>query len=77
MTLLMRDQENLERGIEQGKEEGRREGRKEGQKAGRMEGEDKMLALIQKLMADNRFDDIEKMKEDRVYRQKLFNEYRM
>lgn len=59
MTLLMRDQENIEKGIEKGKSE----------------GEEKMLDLIQKLISDQRFDVIIKIKEDKEYRQKLYKEY--
>lgn len=57
MTLLMRDIENMEKGMEQ--------------------GEDKMLALIQKLMEHKRFDDISRIREDKAYRQKLFNTYQI
>mgnify|MGYP000454919885 CR=1 FL=1 len=45
MTLLMRDQENIDKGREQGLEEGREqeleEGRKEGREEGREEGKKK------------------------------------
>ena len=51
MTLLMRDQENVEK------------------------GEDKMLILVQKLVADKRFGEIDRMKDDKEYRQKLYVEY--
>ena len=63
MTLLMRDQENLEKG------------RMEGRIEGRMEGEERMLALIQKLVDDKRYDDISRIKDDQNYRQKLYKEY--
>lgn len=50
MTLLMRDQENLERGREEGREEGRREGREEGRQEGRLkereEGIRKMISAL-------------------------------
>lgn len=51
MTLLMRDQENVEK------------------------GEDQMLVLVQKLVADKRFGEIEKIKEDKEYRRILYREY--
>lgn len=38
-------------------------------------GEDKMLALIEKLVDEKRFDDIGKIKENKQYRQELFKEY--
>ena len=59
MTLLMRDQENIEKGIEKGIEQ----------------GEEKMLTLIEILIKNKRFDDIEIMKDDIVYRQKLYKDY--
>jgi len=55
MTLLMRDQENVEKGREY--------------------GEELMLTLIQKLVEDKRFSEIEKMKEDKNYRLILYREY--
>ncbi|MDO4329979.1 MAG: Rpn family recombination-promoting nuclease/putative transposase [Lachnospiraceae bacterium] len=42
---------------------------------GRKEGEEKMLTLIECLIKDNRIDDIAKMKTDKTYRQKLYQEY--
>lgn len=71
MTLLMRDQENIEKGIEQGMKKGKIEGRAEGKSI----GEEMMLMLIQKLVDNNRFDDISKIKENKEYRQKLYKEY--
>lgn len=59
MTLLMRDRENIEKGIEKGKRE----------------GEKQMLDLIQKLINDKRSDEISRIKEDKAYRQKLYREY--
>lgn len=51
MTLLMRDQENVEK------------------------GEDKMIVLVQKLVADKRFDEIDIIKDDKDYRLRLYREY--
>ena len=59
MTLLMRDQENIEKGMEKGKSV----------------GEEMMLMLIQKLVDNNRFDDITKIKDNKEYRQRLYKEY--
>lgn len=67
MTLLMRDQEN--------REIGRQEGITEGIAEGREEGEDKMLVLVQKLLIDKRFSEIDRMKEDKDYRLILYREY--
>ena len=44
-------------------------------KKGRTEGEEKMLELIQKLIEDQRADEISRIKEDKAYRQKLYKEY--
>ncbi|MCM1182279.1 MAG: hypothetical protein NC337_02765 [Roseburia sp.] len=51
MTLLMRDQENVEK------------------------GEEKMLVLVQRLVADKRFGDIDIIKDDKDFRLKLYREY--
>ncbi len=67
MTLLMRDRQNYKKGKIDGKIEGKREGKMEGQKM--------MLELIQKLMADGRYEDIAKIKDTEGYCQKLYREY--
>ena len=55
MMLMMRDQENIEKGRE--------------------EGELRLSLLIKKLVKDSRMDDVLKAREDKVYRQKLYQEY--
>ena len=57
MTLSMRDQENMETGIEKGKSV----------------GDEMMLMVIQKLVDNNRFDNISKIEANK--RQKLYQEY--
>ena len=42
---------------------------------GKEYGEERMLALIQKLVADKRFTEIERMKDDKDYRLILYREY--
>ncbi len=42
---------------------------------GEEKGEEKMLILIQKLIADKRMEDISKVQESKSYRQKLYKEY--
>jgi predicted transposase/invertase (TIGR01784 family) len=42
---------------------------------GKEYGEERMLALIQKLVADKRFTEIERMKDDKDYRLVLYREY--
>ena len=46
-----------------------------GMEKGKSVGEEMMLMLIQKLVDDNRFDDIAKIKDNKDYRQKLYREY--
>ena len=47
----------------------------ENMKKGKKVGEELMLMLIQKLVDDNRFDDISKIRDDQEYRQSLYKEY--
>ena len=47
----------------------------ENMKKGKSVGEEMMLMLIQKLVDNNRFDDISKIKDNKDYRQKLYQEY--
>ena len=83
MTLLMRDQENIDKGREQGLEEGReqeleegrKEGLQEGLKQGIEQGEGRITELMQKLLQNKRYTDMEKVISDPRYRQKLYEEY--
>lgn len=61
MTLLMRDRENLERGIKQGIEQ----------------GEERLAVLTKRLLQDKRYEAFERISEDKGYRQKLYEEYRI
>ncbi len=63
MTLLMRDQENIEKGLELGRKEGREE------------GESRLSALIQKLIDEKRAADVLKVSKDKEYREQLYREY--
>ena len=67
MTLLMRDQENIEKG--------RLEGLKEGLKEGQQKGESLFAHLTHHLLKDKRYSDLEKGTVDPEYRQKLYREY--
>ena len=62
-------------GREEGLTEGHAKGHEEGREKGLKEGEERMIALIEKLMRDGRLDDISKIGADGSYRQKLFEEY--
>ena len=81
MTLLMRDQENIDKGREQGLKEGREqgleEGREQGLKEGREQGEGRFAELTQRLLQDKRYIDLEKSATDPEYRQKLYKEYQV
>lgn len=63
MTLLMRDRENLERGLKQGIEQGIEQ------------GEERLAVLTKRLLQDKRYDALERISEDKGYRQKLYEEY--
>lgn len=65
MTLLMRDQENIDKGREEGRQEGRQE------------GEALFAELTKRLLRDKRYEDLEKGTTDREYRQKLYHEYQI
>ena len=73
MTLLMRDQENIDKGREQGLKEGREQGLEEG----REQGEGRFAELTQRLLQDKRYIDLEKSATDPEYRQKLYKEYQV
>jgi len=79
--LLMRDQENIDKGREQGLKEGREqgleEGREQGLKEGREQGEGRFAELTQRLLQDKRYIDLEKSATDPEYRQKLYKEYQV
>ena len=89
MTLLMRDQENIDKGREQGLKEGREQGLEEGREQGlkegreqgleerREKGEGRFAELTQRLLQDKRYIDLEKSATDPEYRQRLYDEYRI
>ena len=67
MTLLMRDQLNIEQGIEQGIKQGIEQGIEQGEK--------KLSQLIAWLMKDKRQKDVIRATQDIEYRNKLYEEY--
>ena len=79
MTLLMRDQENIEKGREEGLKEGLKKGLKEGLKEGLREGQKKgeslFAELTRQLLKDKRYNDLKKGTIDTEYRKKLYEEY--
>ena len=62
-------------GRKEGRAEGRAEGRKEGRAEGRDEGLDIMTALMARLFADGREDDLRRATTDPAYRDALLGEY--
>lgn len=71
MTLLMRDQENIEKGRIAGLEQGRIEGLEQGLE----QGENRYALLTQKLLQEKRYDAIGRIGVDKGYRQELYREY--
>ena len=59
------------------KAEAREEGRAEGCQEGRAEGIVQLSALVDKLLALGRIDDISRVTKDAEYRDKLLKEYRL
>ena len=64
MTLLMRDQENIEKRTGRGLKEGLKEGLREGQQ----KGESLFAELTRQLLKDKRYNDLEKGTIDTEYR---------
>lgn len=59
MTLMMRDQLNIEKGVEEGIEK----------------GEGRLSRLVARLMADQRPQDVLRVTQDKDYRNSLYEEY--
>ena len=67
--------EGRREGRREGLREGRSEGLREGRSEGRREGEDRLNSLNCRLIADKRFEDLERATRDKEYRERLYNEY--
>ena len=57
------------------KEEGREEGLEKGREEGREEADVKFSLLLQKLIAQGKNDDIQRISVDKEYREQLYEEY--
>ena len=68
-------EQGIKEGIEQGIKEGIEQGKEQGMREGFRESEECMEALAQKLLEDNRQDDLIKAVLDKEYRNKLYLEY--
>ena len=55
----------------------RKEGLNEGLALGLNKGEDRLNRLYGSLIADNRFEDLERSIQDKTYREQLYKEYRI
>ena len=64
-------------GIELGREQGREQGIEFGLEQGRAQGEAQLSLLIAKLMESDRSQDILKATQDKEFRKKLYEEYRI
>ena len=56
-------------------DEAREDGRAKGRAEGRAEGEQRMGALNKYLISDHRYDDLERVADDVVYRKLLYQQY--
>ena len=64
-----------EEGIDIGIAKGRKEALDEGRQEGREEGIDEMALLIEKLVDQNRFEDVKKVSKDKEYRMQLLKQF--
>ena len=67
--------EGIAEGIEKGIAEGIAKGKAEGISEGKAEGEDLILTLIQKMFAEGRVAEIQRVSEDEEYRMKVMEEF--
>ena len=70
-------QEGLLAGLLKGRREGRQQGRQEGRQEGRIEGESMLSALVMKLIALGRSEDIARAASDPAYRERLYGEFQI
>lgn len=75
MTLKMRDLENIEKGKEEGFAQGHEQGLAQGREQGLAQGELFMSRLMQALLSEKRYDDVQKATTDKNYRNQLYHEY--
>ena len=61
--------------LDEWKDEWIEEGRKEGRKEGREKGQVQLIELMQKLLAENRYDDFKRLIRDPDYRKALLHEF--
>ena len=75
MTLLMRDQDNLEKGREEGERIGREHGERIGREHGERQASERYSRLILILNGENKADQIVKIASDPKYREELYRKY--
>ena len=69
------EQKGFARGLAEGEARGEARGRAEGIAEGVAEGEARKNALIDKLLADNRLDDLKRSTTDEAFCSELYKEY--
>ena len=68
-------EEGLEKGLAEGMKKGLAKGKEEGLAQGLTQGESRMALLYKSLLADNRISDLQRVAEDKEYRNQLYREY--
>ena len=63
------------RAIDELIEDGKKEGEMKGQMKGQMKGEERVSKLNLLLMAEKRYDDLERASKDKEYRRQLFDTF--
>ena len=68
-------EKGIEKGMAEGLEKGIAKGMEEGLAQGMTQGETRMAMLYKSLLADNRLSDLQRVTEDRDYREQLYRKY--
>lgn len=71
----LREEYLLEEKIERDRRAALNTAFRRGKEEGKSQGEERVLKLNRKLMAEKRYDDLEKATEDEVYRENLYREF--
>jgi len=77
MFTIADQAEAMKEALEMERAEGKAEGLAEGEAAGFMKGEDRLAALMKKLLLLGRMEDIQKAATDQKYREILYTEFKI
>ena len=77
MFTIADQAEAMKEALEMERAEGKAEGLAEGEAAGIMKGEDRLAALMKKLLLLGRMEDIQKAATDQKYREILYTEFKI